>query len=200
MIKLYWAPRTRSLRALWVLEETGAPYQRVRVDLAAGQQKTPEFRAINPMAKVPALTDGPVSVAESGAICAYVAEAFPEAKLAPPLGDPARGRYLKWLFFSPGCIEPAFLTKAANIPVKPEAASFGDFDRVFDVLDAAIGQGPWLLGDRFSAADVMIGLDLYFGVDAFKLVPERPVFRAYIDRCLARPALQRAKAIEDAGV
>ena len=200
MMKLYWAPRTRSLRALWVLEEAGAPYERVRIDLSADEQKTPDFRAINPMAKVPALTDGPVAVAESGAICAYVAEAHPKAGLAPPLGDPARGRYLQWLFFSPGCVEPAFLTKSANIPVDPRMASFGDFDRVFDVLEAAVVKGPWLLGERFSAVDVMIGLDLHFGIDIFKLVPTRPVLRAYIDRCLARPALQRAKAIEAEGV
>jgi glutathione S-transferase len=200
MMKLYWAPRTRSLRALWVLEEAGAPYERVRLDLSAGEQKSPEFRAINPMAKVPALTDGPVAVAESGAICAYVAEAHPKAGLAPPLGDPARGRYLQWLFFSPGCIEQAFLVKSAKAQVRPESAGFGEFNRVFDVLEAAVAKGPWLLGERFSAADVMIGLDLHFGIDIFKLVPSRPVLRAYVDRCLARPALQRAKAIEAAGV
>jgi glutathione S-transferase len=200
MMKLYWAPRTRSLRALWVLEEAGVPYERVKLDLMAGDQKSAGYRAINPMAKVPALTDGPVAVAESGAICAYVAEVVPQAGLAPPLGDPARGRYLQWLFFSPGCVEPALLTKSANIPVRPEMASFGDFDRVFDVLEAAVTKGPWLLGEHFSAADVMIGLDLHFGIDIFKLVPSRPALRAYVDRCLARPALQRAKAIEAAGV
>ena len=200
MMKLYWAPRTRSLRALWVLEEAGAPYERVRLDLSAGDQKSAEFRAVNPMAKVPALTDGPLAVAESGALCAYVAEAHPEAGLAPAVGDPSRGRYLQWLFFSPGCIEPAYLVKFANVTVRPESASFGDFDRVFDVLEAALSPGPWLLGERFSAADVMIGADLHFGIDIFMLVPERPVLRAYVDRCLARPALQRAKAIEAAGV
>ncbi|SFK40207.1 glutathione S-transferase family protein [Methylocapsa palsarum] len=198
MTTLYWAPRTRSLRALWVLEESGAPYVRVRLDLFAGEQKTPHFRAINPMAKVPALADGALNIAESGAICAYVAEAFPDAGLAPPVGDPARGRYLQWLFFSPGCVEPAFLAKSANVSVRPETASFGDFDRVFDVLEAAVEPGPWLLGEQFTAADVMIGLDLYFGIDVFKLVPERPALRAYVDRCLARPALRRVRAIEAA--
>ncbi len=123
--------------------------------------------------RVPALTDGPLAVAESGAICAYVAEAHPEAALAPPVGDPARGRYLRWLFFSPGCVEQAFLVKSVNVSVRPEAAGFGDFDRVFDVLEAAVVTGPWLLGERFSAADVMIGLDLHFGIDLFKLVPLR---------------------------
>jgi glutathione S-transferase len=199
MMKLYWAPRTRSLRALWVLEEAGIPYERVRLDLSAGEQKSAEFHAINPMAKVPALADGSVAIAESGAICAYVAEVYPEVGLAPPLGDPARARYLRWLFFSPGCVEQAFLAKSYNVSVRPEAAGFGDFDRVFDVLEAAVATGPWLLGKRFSAADVMIGLDLHFGIDIFKLVPSRPALRAYVDRCLARPALQRAKAIEAAG-
>lgn len=200
MMKLFWAPRTRSLRALWVLEEAGVSYERVRLDLAAGDQKSAEFRAINPMAKVPALTDGPLAVAESGAICAYVAEAHPGAGLAPPVGDPARGRYFQWLFFSPGCVEQAFLVKSANVPVRPEAAGFGDFDRVFDAVEAVVAESPWLLGERFSAADVMIGLDIHFGIDIFKLVPSRPALRAYVDRCLARPALQRAKAIEAAGV
>jgi glutathione S-transferase len=92
------------------------------------------------------------------------------------------------------------LVKSANVSIRQEAAGFGDFDRVFDVLEAAFATGPWLLGERFSAADVMIGLDLHFGIDIFKLVPSRPALRAYVDRCLARPALQRAKAIEAAGV
>jgi glutathione S-transferase len=137
-----------------VLEEAGVPYERVRLDLSAGEQKSPAFRAINPMTKVPALTDGTLAVAESGAICAYVAEAHPEAGLAPPVGDPARGRYLQWLFFSPGCVEPAYLTKSANVQVRPEAAGFGEFDRVFDVLEGAVAKSPFLLGERFSAADV----------------------------------------------
>lgn len=200
MMKLYWAPRTRSLRALWVLEEAGAPYERVRVDLSAGEQKSLEFRAINPMAKVPALTNGPLAIAESGAICAYVAEAVPQTNLAPPVGDPSRGRYLQWLFFSPGCVEQAYLAKSSNVQLRPESAGFGDFDRVFDVLEAAVSTGPWLLGEQFSAADVMIGSDLHWGIDIFKLVPSRPALRAYVDRCLARPAFQRAKVIEAAGV
>jgi glutathione S-transferase len=200
MMKLYWAPRTRSLRALWVLEEAGVPYERVRLDLSAGEQKSAEFRAINPMAKVPALTDGPLAVAESGAICAYVAEAVPQAGLAPPVADPARGRYLRWLFFSPGCIEQAFLAKFGNVQLRPESAGFGDFDRVFDMVEAAVAKSPWLLGEKFSAADVMISSDVHFGIDIFKLVPSRPALRAYVDRCLAREAFQRAEAIESAGV
>ncbi len=199
-MKLYWAPRTRSLRALWALEESGRPYERVRLDLGEGEQKSTEFRAINPMMKVPALTDGPLAMAESGAICAYVAEACPEARLAPPVGDAARGRYLQWLFFSPGCIEQAFLVKFTKGEVRPEQAGFGDFDRMLGVLETAVAPGPWLLGGQFTAADVMIGTDLHFGIDVFGLFPSRPALRAYVDRCLARPALQRAKAIEGAAV
>ncbi len=199
-MQLYWAPRTRSLRALWVLEEAGVPYERIRLDLAAGEQKSASYRAINPMAKVPALTDGPVAVAESGAICAYVAEACPDAGLAPPVGDPARGRYLQWLFFSPGCIEQAFLVKFTKAEVRPEQAGFGDFDRMLGALEAALSPGPWLLGEQFTAADVMIGSDLHLGIDIFNLLPSRPALRAYVDRCLARPGFQRAKAIDIAGV
>jgi glutathione S-transferase len=200
MMQLYWAPRTRSLRALWALEEAGVPYERIRLDLSSGEHKSASYRAINPMAKVPALTDGPLAVAESGAICAYVAEACPAAGLAPPVGDPARGRYLQWLFFSPGCVEQAFLAKFTNAEVRSESAGFGDFDRVFDILEEALAAGPYLLGERFSAADVMIGSDLHFGIDVFKLVYPRSALRAYVDRCLARPAFQRAKAIDAAGV
>jgi glutathione S-transferase len=120
--------------------------------------------------------------------------------LAPPVGDPARGRYLRWLFFSPGCVEQAFLVKSANVSVRQDAAGFGDFGRVFDVLEATVATGPWLLGERFSAADVMIGLDLHFGIDIFKLVRSRPALRGYVDRCFVRPAPQRTKAIEAARV
>src|SRR6516225_6145346 len=100
MMKLYWAPQSRAFRALWMLEEAGCPYERVLVDIRKGEQSAPAFRAVNPMMKVPALTDGAAAVAESAAICAYVAERVPEARLAPPLGDPGRGRYLHWLFFA----------------------------------------------------------------------------------------------------
>lgn len=198
-IKLYWAPHTRSLRALWVLEEAGLPYERVFVDLSAGVQETPAFRAINPMAKVPALTDGDVAVAESGAICAYIADKVPQANLAPPIGDPARGRYLQWLFFAVGNIEAAYMQKFTGFSMPSQSAGFGSFDRVIDVLEAAVSKGPWLLGDRFSAADVMVGSDLYFGLQRFKIVPSRAPLQAYVDRCLARPAMERAMAIDAAG-
>ncbi|MDB5582586.1 MAG: Glutathione S-transferase [Bradyrhizobium sp.] len=195
MMKLYWAPRSRSFTALWLMEETGQAYERVLTDITTGAQKTPEYLAINPMGKVPALGDGDATLAEAAAICAYVAERYPEAKLAPPLGDPARAKYLYWLFFSPGCIEPAIVQLATKIEMNPVAAGWGEAQRVFDVLDAAVSKGPWILGDTFSAADIVIGSGLNFAVRMFKMVPPRPSFDAYLDRCAARPAFQRAEKI-----
>ena len=195
MMKLYWAPRTRSFSTLWLMEETGQPYERVLTDLSKGEHKSPEYLAINPMGKVPALRDGEATLAEAAAICAYVAERYPQAKLAPPLGDPLRARYLYWLFFSPGCIEPAMVQLATKIEMNPTAAGWGDAQLVLDVLDAALSNGPWLLGETFSAADIMVGSGLNFAVRLFKMAPSRPSFDRYLDRCAARPAFQRAGAI-----
>jgi glutathione S-transferase len=194
MMKLYWAPRTRSFSALWLMEETGQPYERALTDLSKGEHKSPEYLAINPMGKVPALRDGEATLAEAAAICAYVAERYPQAKLAPPLGDPLRARYLYWLFFSPGCIEPAMVQLATKIEMNPTAAGWGDAQLVLDVLDAALSNGPWLLGETFSAADIMVGSGLNFAVRLFKMAPSRPSFDRYLDRCAARPAFQRAGA------
>jgi glutathione S-transferase len=195
MMKIYWSPRSRSFSALWLMEETGEPYERVLTDISTGAQKTLEFLSVNPMGKVPALADGDATMAESAAICAYVAERCPQARLAPPVGDPRRAKYLYWLFFSPGCIEPAMVQIATKIDMNPVAAGWGDAQRVFDVLDQALQQGPWMLGEEFSAADIMIGAGLTFAVRKFKMVLSRPSFERYLDRCAARPAFQRAEQI-----
>jgi glutathione S-transferase len=195
MMKLYWAPRSRSFSALWLMEETGQPYERVLTDITTGAQKTPEYLAINPMGKVPALKDGDATMAEAAAICAYVAERYPEAKLAPALADPMRAKYLYWLFFAPGCIEPAMVQVATKVEMSSVSAGWGDAQRVFDVLDAALAKGPWILGENFSAADIAIGAGLNFAVRLFKMVPSRPSFDAYIARCMARPAFQRAEKL-----
>jgi len=195
MMQLYWSPRSRSFSALWLMEETGQPYERVLTDISTGAQKTADYLAINPMGKVPALKDGEATLAEAAAICAYVAERYPEARLSPPLGDPLRAKFLYWLFFSPGCIEPAMVQIATKLEMNSVAAGWGDAQRVFDVLDAALAKGPWILGKNFSAADVAIGSALNFSVRLFKMVPSRPSFDAYIDRCRARPAFQRAEKI-----
>jgi glutathione S-transferase len=174
------------------MEEAGQPYERVLTDISKGAQKTPEYLAINPMGKVPALRDGEATLAEAAAICAYVAERYPQARLAPPVGDPKRAKYLYWLFFGPGCIEPAMVQLSTKIEMNPIAAGWGDAQRVFDVLDAALTTGPWLLGETFSAADIMIGSGLNFAVRLFKMAPSRPSFERYIDACASRPAFQRA--------
>jgi glutathione S-transferase len=193
MMQLYWAPRSRSFTGLWLMEETGQPYERVLTDISTGAQKTPAYLAINPMGKVPALRDGDATMAEAAAICAYVAERYPQASLAPPPGDPLRAKYLQWLFFAPSCIEPAMVQVATKIEMNPVAAGWGDVQRVYDVLDAALARGPWILGEKFSAADIVIGTGLNFAVRQFKMVPSRPSFDAYIARCAERPAFQRAE-------
>jgi glutathione S-transferase len=174
------------------MEETGQPYERVLTDITKGAQKTPEYLAINPMGKVPALQDGEATLAEAAAICAYVAERYPQAQLAPPVGDPKRAKYLYWLFFAPSCIEPAMVQLATKIEMSPVSAGWGDAQRVFDVLDAALAKGPWILGENFSAADIAIGSGLNFAVRLFKMAPSRPSFERYLDACAARPAFQRA--------
>ena len=194
-MQLYWSPRTRSFTALWLMEETGQPYERVLTDLSAGAQRKAEYLAINPMGKVPALRDGEATLAEAAAICAYVAERYPQAKLAPPVGDPLRAKYLYWLFIGPSCGEPAMMQIATKVEMNPVAAGWGDAQRVFDVLDAALAKGPWILGENFSAADIVIGSGLNFAVRLFKLVPSRASFDRYLDACAARPAFQRAQKI-----
>jgi glutathione S-transferase len=198
-MQLYWAPRTRSLKAIWMLEETGLPYDLNRIDLQAGEQTSATYRAINPMMKVPAIVDGPTKVAESGAILAYLAEQSPKAKLAPSIDHPRRGDYLRWLFFSAGCVEAAFVEKFTQIKLPTVSAGWGDFERVLDVIEAGLAPGPWLLGELFTAADVAIGSDLRFGMDIFKIIEPRPAFRAYVDRCVTRPAFVRALEIDAKG-
>ena len=195
MMKLYWSPRSRSFSGIWLLEESGLPYERVLTDISTGAQKSPEFLSINPMGKVPALKDGDAALGEAAAICAYVADRYPETRLAPGPTDPLRAKYLQWLFFSPSCIEPALIQIFTKIDVPTSTAAWGSATQVFDVLDAALAKGPWILGETFSAADIMIGSGLNFAVRLFKMVPSRPSFDRYIDRCTARPAFQRAEKI-----
>ena len=195
MIKLYWSPRSRSFSAIWLLEESGLPYERVLTDISTGAQKAPEYLAINPMGKVPALQDGDAALGEAAAICAYVADRYPETNLAPAITDPLRARYLQWLFFSPSCIEPAIIQIYTKLEVPPSTAAWGSATQTFDVLDAALQKGPWILGEKFSAADITIGAGLIFAVRIFKMLPSRPSFDAYLKRIMARPAFQRAEKI-----
>ena len=176
-LTLYHAAPSRSSITRWMLEEIGEPYDIHLLSLNKGDNRAPEFLAVNPMGKVPALKHGDVVITEAAAICAYLADEFPRAKLNVPVGDPRRGVYLKWLFFGPSCIEPAIIDRAA--PRKEEARrgmlGYGDFDTVMDVVAKAVSKGPYLLGEQFTAADVVIGSGLRWGM-LFKLLPERPEF------------------------
>jgi glutathione S-transferase len=190
----YYAPHSRSGIVLWMLEELGVPYKMEQLSLKKGSQKSPEYLAINPMGKVPAIKHGDTVVTEAGAICCYLADAFPAAGLAPAIGDPARGTYFRWMFFSPSCIEPAMGDKAFQRPPIPAStAGYGDFDTVMDTASQAVSQGDYLLGDRFSAADVVLGSTLRYGM-MFGVIPKRPEFEAYTGRLAKRPALQRTEA------
>src|SRR5438067_7757344 len=198
-LTLYHASPSRSSIALWMLEEVGQPYDINLITLSAGENLKPDYLAINPMGKVPALKHGDTVITEVAAICTYLADEFPDAKLNVPIGTPRRGVYLKWLFFGPGCIEPAMTDRA--FPRKEEARrgmlGYGDFDTVMDVVAKAVARGPYLIGEQFTAADVVIGSTLRWGM-LFKLIPERPEFTAYVARFAQRPALQRATAADKA--
>ena len=191
-MQIYWSPRTRSFASLWALEETGMPYEAVLTDISTGAQKTPDYLAINPMGKVPALKDGDATIAESAAIIFYIAERFPAAGLAPDIGDVRRGKYLHWMFFAAN-IEAAITQLFTKIELPSSTAGWGSADQVFEVLDKAVEKGPWLLGEQFSAADIVIGSGLNFAIRAFKMVPTRPSFDRYLDRCVAREAFKAAE-------
>ena len=194
-LTLYHAAPSRSSIALWMLEEVGQPYDVHLLSLTNEENRKPDYLSINPMGKVPALKHGDTAITEAAAICTYLADEFPEAKLNVPVGTPRRGVYLKWLFFGPGCIEPAVIDRAA--PRKEEARrgmlGYGDFDTTMNTVAAAVAKGPWLMGEQFTAADVIIGANIRWGT-MFKLIPERPEFTAYSARIAARPAAQRAEA------
>jgi glutathione S-transferase len=198
-LTLYHASPSRSSIALWMLEEVGEPYEVHLVSLSKGENLTPDYKAINPMGKVPALRHGDTVISEVAAICTYLADEFPAAKLDVPIGTPLRGVYLKWLFFGPGCFEQAVIDRAAPRKDPPRRAmlSYGDFDSTMDTVAAAVAKGPWLMGEQFTAADVVIGANIRWGM-MFKMVPERPEFTAYAARIAARPAAQRAEAKDKA--
>jgi glutathione S-transferase len=194
---LYHAAPSRSSIARWMLEEVGEPYEIHLLNLSKGDTSAGNYLAINPMGKVPALRHGDTVIAEAAAICAYLADEFPGARLNVPVGNPQRGVYLKWLFFGPSCIEPAMIDRAFPRKEAPRRAmlGYGDFDTVMDVVANAVAGGAFLMGEQFTAADVVIGSALRWGM-LFKLIPERPEFTAYVGRLARRPALQRAEAAD----
>jgi glutathione S-transferase len=197
-IVFYCNPMSRARIAHWMLEEVGAPYRIELVSFEKGEHKKPSFLAINPMGKLPAIVHRGVVVTECAAICAYLADAFPTARLAPRNEEPARGTYLRWLFFGAGCAEPAIVDRMLNRP-QPErtaAMGYGTYADTVNVLEKALTPGPYLLGDRFSAADVYIGSQIGFGMMTKALEP-RPIFQDYYARLSERSAYKRVNEQAD---
>lgn len=197
-MRLYWAPQTRSVRAIWMLEEAGAEYELELVDIRAPDRRDGEaFRAASPMGKVPALCDGDAAMSESAAICLYVADRYAPGRLAPAVDDKERGRFLYWLLYTPAVIEPAMSERFNGVEPNRGRSGWGDFDLMIETWAAALGDRQWILGDAFSAADVMLGSSARFLRD-FGMLPEAPAIEAYADRCGARDACRRAIEIDQA--
>ena len=198
-IVFYTNPMSRGRIARWMLEEVGQPYRTVVLDYGT-TMKGDDYLAINPMGKVPAITHRGVTVTECAAICAYLADAFPQAGLAPAFDDPGRGTYLRWMFFAAGPLEAAVTAKSLGLLARAEKSGmvgYGSFDQVVDALEPAVADGPWILGDRFSAADVYVGSQIAWGLQ-FKTLPEREAFKAYAGRLQSREAAGQARALDDA--
>jgi glutathione S-transferase len=202
MLTLYHSPQSRSIRPRWLIEELGVPCEVKLVSLAAGDQKKPEYLKLNPNGAVPTLVDGDLVLWESAAICQYLADKYPEKRLAPAVGTPERGKYYQWIHYAMSGIEPPAVTiflhtmrlpEAERIPALVDAAK-AQLGRVITVVDDALAGREWMLGSQFSAADVMVGSTLVWcqmlGLigDQYANVP------GYLARCAARPALQRASA------
>lgn len=197
MITLYWYPKTRASRTHWLLRETGLPFELKRIDLRdPDARRDPGFQAASPMGKVPAISDGDVHLSESAAIALYLADRYPECGLAPAVDAPDRGRYLYWSLFTPSVIEPAMMERFNQWEVNPGSCGWGNFDRMIETLERGLEQGPWILGDHFSAADTLLGSSVNFA-QVFGILPESPVLANYLERCLARPAYAAALAAEE---
>lgn len=197
----YTNPMSRGRIVRWMLEEVGVPYRTVVLDYGT-TMKLPEYLAINPMGKVPAITHRSVTVTETAAVCAYLADAFPQAGLAPEPGDAQRGTYYRWLFFAAGPVEAAGSAKSLGLlapPDKKGQVGYGSFEDTVDALESAVREGPYILGDRFSAADVYVGSQIGWGL-MFKTIEARPAFVAYSQRLRERPAARRAAELDDAAM
>jgi glutathione S-transferase len=194
-IVFYHWPRSRGRTVHWMLEEIGAPYRVQLINLEKGEHKSAGFLAVNPMGKLPVLVHRGTVITETGAIITFLADQYPAAGLAPHIGEPARGAYLRWMFFAAACVDPAMIDRMLERPV-PErvgAVGYGRYEHVFDVLEQTLAPGPYLKGERFSAADLYLGAQLGFGLMTKTLEP-RAVFQAYLARVTARPAYARAVA------
>jgi glutathione S-transferase len=195
-ITFFHSPNTRSSGVRILLEELGAPYELRAVNMKAGEQRKPAYLAVNPMGKVPAILHRGGLVTEQVAIFIYLADLFPQAKLAPALDDPHRGPYLRWLVYYGSCFEPAVVDRAMKRePGQLAMVPYGDYDTMLATLTGQLAKGPYLLGERMSAADVLWGTALTW-TTMFKLVPELPVIKDYIGRVGARPAVAKVKELD----
>ena len=198
-VTLFHSPNTRSFGALLLLEELGADHELQVLNMKAGEQRGAAYLAINPMGKVPAVRHGDALVTEQAAVFMYLADLYPEAGLAPAIGDPLRGPYLRWMVYYGSCFEPAVVDKAMKRePAAPSTSPYGDYDTMLTTLTNQLARGPYLLGERFTAADVLWGTALTW-TTMFKLVPELPVIVDYMARVNARPAMARAR-VRDAAL
>jgi glutathione S-transferase len=195
----YTNPMSRGRIVRWMLEELGEPYETVLLDYGT-TMKAPDYLAVNPMGKVPAIRHNGTIVTEAGAICAYLADMFPDRGLAPPSGNPARGPYYRWMFFAAGPVEAVITGKALGL-LAPEdkkmMAGYGSFDETIDALERGIAEHPYICGDQFTAADVYVGSQIGWGM-MFGTIDRRPAFVDYVGRIQARPAAVRAREIDDA--
>jgi glutathione S-transferase len=195
-ITFYYAPHSRASCTLALLEALGADYDIHLLDLQAGTQRAPQYLAINPMGKVPAIRDGDAVVTEQVAVMLYLADLYAGAGLTPAIDDPLRGPYLRWSVFYAASFEPAVVDRSLQRDAAPAMQSaYGDYDTVIRTLAAQLANGPYLFGERFTAADVLWGVALRWTL-AFGLVPDEPVFRDYVERVCAHPAVQRATALD----
>lgn len=184
-MKLYYNPQSRAVIAKWMLDECDAQYEIVAIDFTKREHKTPEFLKINPAGKLPALVDGDSKIYEGAAICLYLGDKFPQANLAPEIGRPERGRYLSLMVYSTSQLEPAMSDALLKVESLPQRG-WTDFETAQNVVEGELGKGPYLFGDWFTAADIMIG-SMFIWKRIFGAPPSRPAIEAYVDRLLARP-------------
>lgn len=197
-VTFFYAPQTRASGTLALLEALQADYDIHMLDLKARTQRQPDYLAVNAMGKVPAVRHGEAVVTEQVAVTIFLADLYADRGLAPALDDPLRGPYLRWIAFYGSCFEPAIVDRSLGRDAgDPTSSGYGSYDSVIDALAAQLGAGPWLLGERLTAADVLWGTALGWTLP-FGLVPDRPVFRDYAARVAAVPAVARAAAMDAA--
>lgn len=194
MLKFYHAPWSRSSGVLWLLEELGRPYETEILDIRAAGGVPESYRAIQPNKKVPAIVHDGTVITERAAISIYLADAFPEARLAPPIGDPARATYLTWLVYCDSVFDPAVAARAHGLTYKSNDYSFGLFEDMVANVERHLERNDFAAGDRFTAADVQLASGIAFTMNVIKVLPERPAFSAYLSRIVGREAYKRAQA------